>query len=220
MQKILWLETHALDSSENMAVDEALFLERAPSLRFYDWKESAYSMGYFQCTKAFNPAVTLVRRITGGGIVKHGEDLTFSLVIDLQKFPVLECVKESYFFIHQGILEGFKILRRPLDVFLSKRERSEKYCFNSPVPGDLMLGDVKVVGGAQRRRGSLLLHQGTIQLPLLDVERLAVIRAIGEGFEKLFRLDFEEDSGILGRISSSIKDLKAKYSSQVWTYKF
>src|ERR1700756_33010 len=60
----------------NMAIDEAL-LEYAtiPLIRFYRWRSSALSFGYFgrftdiaryQCER------DLVRRWTGGGIVFHG----------------------------------------------------------------------------------------------------------------------------------------------------
>src|SRR5260370_31825553 len=65
----------------NMAIDEAL-LEYAtiPLIRFYRWRSSALSFGYFgrftdiaryQCER------DLARRWTGGGIVFHGEDITY-----------------------------------------------------------------------------------------------------------------------------------------------
>ncbi len=69
----------------NMAIDEALLESAAaPSIRFYRWESPALSFGYFGrfadvADKASE--CDLVRRWTGGGIVFHGEDLTYSIVI-------------------------------------------------------------------------------------------------------------------------------------------
>ena len=69
----------------NMSIDEAL-LETAtiPTIRFYGWRSPALSFGYFG--KFSDVAIyanerDLVRRWTGGGIVFHGDDLTYSIVI-------------------------------------------------------------------------------------------------------------------------------------------
>jgi lipoate-protein ligase A len=69
----------------NMAIDEAL-LEHAslPSIRFYKWDHPALSFGYFggfADVANYAPERDLVRRWTGGGIVFHGDDLTYSIVI-------------------------------------------------------------------------------------------------------------------------------------------
>src|SRR5882672_6639797 len=71
----------------NMALDEAL-LELAPRLnqpilRFYSWDESAASFGYFQKLAEIShatPLRPLVRRPTGGGLVPHDSDWTYSLI--------------------------------------------------------------------------------------------------------------------------------------------
>src|SRR6266705_4776250 len=69
----------------NMAIDEAL-LEAAtiPSIRFYRWDALALSFGYFgkfADVADYAAQRDLVRRWTGGGIVFHGEDLTYSIVV-------------------------------------------------------------------------------------------------------------------------------------------
>src|SRR5213595_1536338 len=69
----------------NMAIDEAL-LEHAtvPSIRFYRWHSPALSFGYFgkfAHVACYAGQRDLVRRWTGGGIVFHGDDLTYSIVI-------------------------------------------------------------------------------------------------------------------------------------------
>src|ERR1700738_487047 len=72
-------------AAENMAVDETLFLTApGPVLRSYRWIRPAVSFGYFPPWKDVALRFAgrdLVRRWTGGGIVEHGQDFTYSLVI-------------------------------------------------------------------------------------------------------------------------------------------
>src|SRR6266480_3876304 len=69
----------------NMAIDEALLeVANAPSIRFYRWNSPALSFGYFgkfADVADYASKRDVVRRWTGGGIVFHGEDLTYSVVI-------------------------------------------------------------------------------------------------------------------------------------------
>ena len=81
------LKTGAGHYAFNMALDEAL-LHAAPRLgqpvlRFYGWTEPAASFGYFQKHAEIERMTLLrplVRRPTGGGLVPHDADWTYSLV--------------------------------------------------------------------------------------------------------------------------------------------
>src|SRR5437762_12951367 len=91
----------------NMAIDEALLDSVAiPSIRFYRWRSSALSFGYFgRFAQVADYAAErdLVRRWTGGGIVFHGEDLTYSIVVpsnDLVFSGSLRSITEE---IHQAL---------------------------------------------------------------------------------------------------------------------
>ncbi len=89
-QKDVWLRLHSGPGSAalNMALDAAL-LEAAPSLgkpvlRFYSWTERAASFGYFQKyaeVRQMTRLQPLVRRPTGGGLVPHDADWTYSITI-------------------------------------------------------------------------------------------------------------------------------------------
>ena len=163
----------------NMAIDEAL-LESAqvPSIRFYQWASPALSFGYFG--KFADVAVyagerALVRRWTGGGIVLHGEDLTYSLIIPASERAFAEPSMSIYQKVHGALrdalsgngesaelvtLGGDAALRRPQT---SQRDVSTKACFAHPVRADVMLNGRKIAGAAQRRTRAGLLHQGSIQ---------------------------------------------------------
>src|SRR5436190_13594315 len=80
----------------NMAVDEAL-LESVmtnaapPTLRLYSWESAAVSVGRFQSIartlrqeECAARGVPLVRRITGGRGILHGDDLTISVAAPIE----------------------------------------------------------------------------------------------------------------------------------------
>src|SRR5882672_4520513 len=74
------------DPAFNMAMDAALLQSmhrlKSPVLRFYSWTEKAASFGYFQKYSEIERLThlrPLVRRPTGGGLVPHDADWTYSL---------------------------------------------------------------------------------------------------------------------------------------------
>ena len=83
-----YLDTGKGESAWNMALDEALLHSVAaigqPFLRFYGWNEPAATFGYFQKyadIAAWSPLRPLIRRPTGGGLVPHDADWTYSVII-------------------------------------------------------------------------------------------------------------------------------------------
>ena len=68
-----------------MALDEALLRGAAargrPLLRVYAWAQPAASFGYFQKFPAHLAGTyAVVRRPTGGGVVYHGDDTTYTVI--------------------------------------------------------------------------------------------------------------------------------------------
>ena len=86
------LNMAANPAAMNMAVDEAMLLSQKeqpnPTLRFYTWSSPAFSFGYFQdiasevdVEMCRADGIELVKRMTGGGTVVHGWDLTYTLIL-------------------------------------------------------------------------------------------------------------------------------------------
>jgi len=147
---------------EQMALDEAL-LESAtgPVLRIYRWDGPAVSFGYAQSLAAvreIHPAIPLVRRWTGGGIVEHGNDLTFSLIVPSHEPLAKLRPVESYRLIHETLagLLGARLVR-------ANETTTGAACFSAPALHDVAGADGrKLCGGAQRRTRQGFLHQGSL----------------------------------------------------------
>ena len=100
-----------------MALDEALLEAMpqlgAPVLRFYGWTEPAASFGYFQKYAEVERATLLrplIRRPTGGGIVPHDADWTYSVAFPAGHGWYLLPAVESYRRVHEWIQAAFASL--------------------------------------------------------------------------------------------------------------
>src|SRR4051794_9669315 len=95
----------ALSGPANMAIDEALLNSFDPAgsqpvLRLYNWDPPALSLGRFQkaaevldLVRCRNERIDIVRRITGGGVIYHADELTYSLVCSPDQIPPAASVK-------------------------------------------------------------------------------------------------------------------------------
>lgn len=156
-----FLDLKVNDAYTNMATDEALTKARgegkAPdTLRFYRWKPSAVTLGYFQSVEdevdldaLKRYGVDLNRRISGGGAVLNSEtgEITYSIVMDEKDPRISTDPTESYRYLCQGIVEGLDNL-------------GIEAAFK-PI-NDIVVGLRKISGNAQIRRYGAVLHHGTI----------------------------------------------------------
>ncbi len=160
----LLADSTPFDGFYNMALDEVL-LESAtqPILRLYQWNAPWISFGYFgslALTTQLHPNRPLVRRWTGGGIVEHGSDLTYSLIVPITHAFAKIPTAISYRLVHEAIAPAFGT-----DTHLAGSNPNNPpnpSCFAAPVTDDLLQAGVKIAGAAQRRTKSGLLHQGSV----------------------------------------------------------
>ncbi len=153
-----------------MALDEAL-LETAPALgkpvlRFYSWTERAASFGYFQKffeVERMTLLRPLVRRPTGGGLVPHDADWTYSLVFPpTDSWYALKAI-ESYRRVHEWIQAAFTKLGVATELADCCRKALPGQCFVGHEKSDVLWQGQKVAGAAQRRTRDGLLIQGSVQ---------------------------------------------------------
>src|ERR1700683_863287 len=103
-----------------MALDEALLESSAqlgrPVLRFYSWTEPAATFGYSQKyaeVARMTLLRPLVRRTTGGGLVPHDADWTYSLVVPPGHYWHRLRAPESYHRLHAWLARSFGLLDVP-----------------------------------------------------------------------------------------------------------
>lgn len=158
---------------EQMACDEALLhWVKRPLLRVFHWSRPWVSAGYFTPiheAQALRPELPVCRRWTGGGIVIHDGDFTFSLIIPRHEAWATMRSADSYCALHKTLTCVLENLGYSVSL-ASRRTEAGHECFASPVQHDILLAGKKVVGGAQRRTRHGLLHQGSIQTSGLNFD--------------------------------------------------
>ena len=209
-----------------MALDEAVLIH-APqehcALRFFRWAGPALTFGYSQSYAAAAaaaqaagiPAQAVVRRSTGGGIVFHDGDLTFSLCFP---WPRLSPPADIYKKVHRGVLYGLlksgvaaSLWTPPAGAVRPRRGQ----CFSGPEPSDLVDGcGRKLLGGALRRRAQRSLYQGSLRLEGLDRLRIDLEAAMALGLPREWGHQPSRD--LEPAWLQAAEDLAGKYASESW----
>lgn len=213
----------ARDAAEQMALDEALLLgspRNSLVLRFFRWAGPATTFGYSQsydsaCAAARAARVDgpVIRRATGGGVVFHDGDVTFSLVFP---WPELSSPCLVYKNIHRGVHLGLKAIGQKSRLWSGAAAPGglEKACFAAPEPMDLVTDEgVKTLGGALRRKGGRGLYQGSMRAEVFGRSREDLEGAIASGLES----EFERPPFAPREEWASNLDARAdKYRSEKW----
>ena len=154
----LLLESGAGEPAWNMALDEAL-LESAPQigkpvLRFYGWNEPAATFGYSQHFSEIERVTMLrplIRRPTGGGLVPHDSDWTYSLIFPPNhSWYALKAV-ESYERVHIWIRDAFQKIGVATELSPCCKKEIPGQCFIGAEKSDVLWHGRKIAGAAQRR---------------------------------------------------------------------
>lgn len=166
------------DPAFNMALDEALLESmprlQEPVLRFYGWTETAATFGYFQRFAEIERATMLrplIRRPTGGGLVPHDADWTYSLVFPLGHEWYGLRAEESYRSTHEWIQAAFGRLGVETELAPCCKKSAPGQCFVGYEKFDLLWRGRKIAGAAQRRNKLGLLIQGSVQPPPIGLQR-------------------------------------------------
>ena len=179
MVRCRYILSEAASGAMNMALDEALLESTAresqsfPTLRIYAWARPTLSLGYFQAIQereahAASRDCDLVRRPSGGGAILHDCELTYALILP-GAIAKGEAASGWYFKVHRALIDAVAGLTgaRPTlcEVAKKRAARDEPFlCFQRRAEGDVLLGEQKVAGSAQRRRRDAILQHGSVLL--------------------------------------------------------
>lgn len=161
----------------NMEADKQALenIGEEPILRFYDWSAPSVTYGYFVDPWEFfdrqgveKNGLLLARRPTGGGIIFHENDLSFSLTVPAtHPFYSLNSL-HSYQKINGLILKAIQE-SISCDLLLPNPSQAAPrggFCMAKPTKYDLLVADKKIGGAAQRKTKKGLLHQVSLCLKL------------------------------------------------------
>jgi len=224
------LLTPPLSVFEQMALDDVVIQTAGPEpvLRFYHWTAGpAVTFGYSQFYNAVRSQITpqqgpLCRRPTGGGMVFHGTDLTFSLVFESSLRPT-----EIYARLHGAIEQT--LLQEHVQSMRQGAVNPAAYspvtngiangCFANPVQDDLLSGGQKILGGAIRRFGTQILYQGSLQCAAARTNP-AFRRAVTQGAQHMLGVSFEVRPIAMDLINRAKQLAQTRYQCADWTKKF
>ncbi len=178
-------------AAENMAMD-FLLLRRYPQpharFRHYEWHRPAFTFGYSQkiafvreqlAAAADGASLDLCRRPTGGGLVDHRDDWTYSLIIP-RGHPLEEArAADSYREIHTTLALALQ-KQQVAAVVQTECEPPQEgqtcgssgVCFQRAERYDVVHSDSrkKLAGAAQKRNKNGLLFQGSLWRPAVQSE--------------------------------------------------
>ena len=235
-----------------MALDEALLNnfkeDDVPILRLYQWKPSL-SLGRFSNAKnSLNlkmleqQKISCVRRISGGGILVHGGDLSYTIIIP-RKSLKRKSVKENYHYLCRFLIHLYKKLGHDCDFAINLQMEGERsdICLAGNEPYDIIIQGKKIGGNAQRYTRQTLFQHGSIPIKVDEaslkpfflkdsgLERTATLERLGnfitserlmellkETFCETFNVNVVPDTLRSSEEQCAKRLLTKKYTKQRW----
>lgn len=193
----LWtVEAPPLDVWGQLALDEWL-LNRPDGdfhLRFHRWEGGpaasfGYAMRRADAERTLDPHLraNCARRLTGGGVMRHGADVTFSCAFP---YPASQGVWNPlavYRTIQEAIGRGFQEAGFDVCLLATPVMPRHPHYFNPmrpPVALELMgLDGTNLLWAALRRRRTRVLYEGTIRMAGARTRSAEIEMAVRRGFE-------------------------------------
>ncbi|MEK7747082.1 MAG: hypothetical protein AAB576_10475, partial [Elusimicrobiota bacterium] len=156
------------------------------------------------------------RRPTGGGIVFHDGDITFSCVFPWERGLTPGRVYAEF---HRGVHLALREMGLSSEVnrggFAPGRPGGE--CFSRPEPMDLLdARGAKFLGGALRRRRGFGLYQGSLRPEPFPAGREELVRAVEEAFALHWRLPLEREALSTAVNAAAVRLREERYSKDSW----
>ncbi len=173
-----FIDSGTASAQWNMAVDEALLSaykeNDLPILRLYRWERPSLSFGRFSrpdgtmdLHEIEKSGTSYVRRITGGGILVHGGDISYSLIVP-RSFVQKKGVRNSYRFLCGFLIKLYRDLGLDAGFAhdLQIPETKSPVCLAGTEAYDIIIEGGKMGGNAQRHTRHAMLQHGTLPLQI------------------------------------------------------
>ncbi|MDD5116565.1 MAG: lipoate--protein ligase family protein [Candidatus Omnitrophica bacterium] len=180
MKTFRLIRSRAAGAGYNMALDKEIFFrymqEGVPVLRIYEWRSPSLTYGisqdpqeYIDLDKCARDGVEVAQRVTGGGVLFHDREITYSLVCSKDDIGEDRKVFVSYRAICAFLINFYRSLG--LDAVFAleadgfrNRSMPHQLCSASHEKFDIVIGGRKIGGNAQKRSRQVIFQHGSIPL--------------------------------------------------------
>ena len=250
MKKLRLIDTGINNAPWNMSIDEALLYnfkdDSLPILRLYQWENSLsfgrFSKVYNHISKERLTEISYVRRVTGGGILVHGGDISYSIILP-KNFVDKLGIKKSYLYLCSFLIHFYKTVGFDAKFAIESNIKytSSDICLNGNEPYDIVINNKKIGGNAQRYSKQTVFQHGMIPMnfdenifePLFleesGLKNTATLSKLGfdesydnlkkillESFSKSFSCELLDDDLNENEIKQAKELFKNKYSLDSW----
>jgi lipoate-protein ligase A len=182
MKKIRLIRSEPASASYNMAIDEKIYLrymkDGIPVFRVYSWQAPSFTYGVSQkpareldINQCLKDGVNVIKRITGGGILFHNHEITYSFTCSKDDIGEEKDVFVSYRKICAFLISFYESLGlKPYfaceAVDFVDRSAAHPLCSASREKYDIVINGKKIGGNAQKRNRQAVFQHGSIPIKL------------------------------------------------------
>jgi lipoate-protein ligase A len=169
------LDSGAADGATNMATDVALLAHARATgeatLRLYSWSRPTLSFGRhertrgrFDAARLASAGVDVVRRPTGGRVLLHHREVTYSITAPVAD---AESLRSRCDWINTRLLHALALLGVSAHSATARaraQQPGSAACFSEPNRGEIVADSRKLIASAQFVEGDAFLQHGSILL--------------------------------------------------------
>ena len=201
-------------ASECMRLDEEILSKSengASNARIYEWESPSLSVPRSYSSEGVNfdvlkdAGIEFVKRPTGGGVLIHGFDLSYSIGVPRQGGWGGLGIDEAGLLLALPVLEtlikcGFMASFRPLKGV--ENSPKQPLCATQKSPLDILISGRKVAAFAQRRTAKALFQHGSIYIRRVPERVISSVIKAGLGSDLEWRMADEaviplEETGVV-----------------------
>jgi len=176
------IQSGPLDPFQNMDIDAAILSDylkdRVPTFRTYSWNIPSLTFGVSQkpgevldLERCLRENVPVVKRMTGGGIILHDDEITYSLACSAEDIGSGGTIAGSFKAVCSFLIEFYKRLGLDARFAVDCRDAESgklggfsDFCFAAKEKYDIVIGGKKIGGNAQKRTRGAIFQHGSIPI--------------------------------------------------------
>jgi len=180
MRRFRLIRSGSADAMYNMALDEKMFdrymEDGIPVFRVYGWESASFTYGVSQkpeneidIKRCALDGVQIAKRMTGGGVLFHHNEVTYSLVCAKEDIKEPDGVFVSYRKISAFLISFYGSLGLNASFALEAEDFKDRcapheLCSASREKYDIVINGKKIGGNAQKRKRRAVFQHGSIPI--------------------------------------------------------